>query len=33
MTHNFGGMEKLYKSMAILKDFPYDNALFGLVIQ
>ncbi len=26
------GEIKQYKSMAILRDFPYDNALFGLVI-
>ena len=28
-TH-FGGIEQ-YKSMEILRDFPYNNALFGLV--
>ena len=27
-----GGI-KQYKSMVILRDFPYSNALFGLVIQ
>ena len=26
------GEFKQYKSMAILKEFPHDNALFGLVI-
>ena len=28
-TH-FGGI-KQYKSMAILRDFPYTSALFGLI--
>ena len=28
---SLGGI-KQYKSMAILRDFPYNNALFGLVV-
>ena len=30
MTH-LGESIKQYKSMVILRDFPYNNALFGLV--